>query len=158
MGLSNFERMIELVNDVFASKNDPDQLDVNDDVMERLVQLHPSTICERDEGDGPVAWVLLIPTTRSLMDAFLSKSISENELFDQTPVGGSYDALYLCSAIVLPEYRRKGIAKELTLEAVEDIRNDHPLTALFVWSFSKEGDLGAEELSRITGLPLFKRL
>jgi hypothetical protein len=92
------------------------------------------------------------------MDAFLSKSISEKELFDQTPVGGSYDALYLCSAIVLPEFRRKGIAKELTLEAVEDIRNDHPLTALFVWSFSKEGDLGAEELSRITGLPLFKRL
>ncbi|HOY95391.1 MAG TPA: GNAT family N-acetyltransferase [Catalimonadaceae bacterium] len=158
MPLSNFERMIALVNEVFATKNDPDQLDVNEEVMERLVQIHPSTICERDEGDGPVAWVLLIPTTRSLMDAFLSRSISEKELFGKTPVGGIYDALYLCSAIVLPEYRRKGIARELTLEAVADIRNEHPLTALFVWSFSKEGDLASEELSRITQLPLFKRL
>lgn len=158
MSLSNFERMIALVNEVFATKNDPDQLDVNEDVMERLVLLHPSTICERDEGDGPVVWVLLIPTTRALMEAFLSKSISEKDLFDQTPVGASYDALYLCSAIVLPEYRRKGIARELTLEAVSDIQKEHPLTALFVWSFSKEGDLASEELSRITQIPLFKRL
>lgn len=39
MPLSNFERMIALVNEVFATKNDPDQLDVNLQVMERLVQI-----------------------------------------------------------------------------------------------------------------------
>lgn len=60
MALSNFERMIQLAEEVFAVKNDPDQLDVNQDVLERLQKIHPSTVSEQDDGNGPVAWVLMI--------------------------------------------------------------------------------------------------
>ena len=38
MALSNYERMIKLADEVFASKDDPDQLDVNEDVIEELAQ------------------------------------------------------------------------------------------------------------------------
>lgn len=157
MAQSNFERMIQLADDVFATKNDPDQLDVNEEIIEQLLKLHPSTVSEYDDGNGPVAWVLLIPTTLDLMNLFLSKEITEKELFDRTPLDSKYEALYLCSAMVLEEYRRMGIAKQLTLEALEEMRKTHPLKALFVWSFSKEGDLGAETLSRLVSLPLYKR-
>ena len=75
-----------------------------------------------------------------------------------TPVGASYDAIYLCSALVLEEFRRKGIAKQLALKAIEDIRKDHPVKALFVWSFTKEGDIAAESIARFTSLPLYKRV
>jgi hypothetical protein len=34
---SNFERMMKLAEDVFAVKNDPEQLDVNEDVIEQLM-------------------------------------------------------------------------------------------------------------------------
>jgi len=154
---SNFERMIQLADEVFAVKTDPDQLDVNEEVLNRLRKIHPATVSEYDDGNGPVAWVLLIPTTKDLMKRFLEKDISEKQLYDMTPVGASYDAIYLCSAMVLEEYRRKGIAKQLSLKAIEDIRKDHPIKALFVWTFSKEGDLGAESIARSTSLPLYKR-
>lgn len=96
-------------------------------------------------------------TTLELMNQFLENKISEKELFELTPIGVSYKALYLCSAMVLEEYRRKGIAKKLALTAIEKIRKEHNLKALFVWPFSKEGELGSEEVARLTSLPLYKR-
>ena len=158
MLLSNFERMIQLAEEAFAVKNDSNQLDVNQDVIERLQKMHPSAVSEYDDGNGPVAWVLMIPTTLDLMNKFLEKKISEKELFILTPLDTSYEALYLCSAMVLKEYRRKGIAKRLALDAIENIRKIHPIKALFVWAFSKEGDLGSETVARLTSLPLYKRL
>ena len=158
MLLSNFERMIQLAEEAFAVKNDSNQLDVNQDVIERLQKMHPSAVSEYDDGKGPVAWVLMIPTTLDLMNKFLEKKISEKELFILTPLDTSYEALYLCSAMVLKEYRRKGIAKRLALDAIENIRKIHPIKALFVWAFSKEGDLGSETVARLTSLPLYKRL
>lgn len=158
MPLSNLERMIQLAEEVFSVKNDPNQLDVNPTVLERLQQIHPATVAEYDDGNGPVAWILLIPTTLELMNRFIENKISEKKLFDLTPLNTKYEALYLCSALVLEEYRRKGIAKRLTMEAIENIRKDHPLKALFVWTFSKEGDLGAAEIARLTSLPLYKRI
>lgn len=158
MPLNNLERMIQLAEEVFSVKNDPNQLDVNPTVLERLQQIHPATVAEYDDGNGPVAWILLIPTTLELMNRFIENKISEKKLFDLTPLNTKYEALYLCSALVLEEYRRKGIAKRLTMEAIENIRKDHPLKALFVWTFSKEGDLGAAEIARLTSLPLYKRI
>lgn len=158
MGISNFERMLQLADDVFAVKNDPDQLDVNQDVLDQLRRIHPATVSEFDDGHGPVAWVLLIPTALGLMDQFLNHSISEKELYEQTPLDATYEAIYLCSAMVLEEYRRKGIARQLTLKAIDSIRKDHPIKVLFVWSFTSEGDLTADTISQITSLPLLKRV
>ena len=157
MSLSNFERMIQLADDVFATRNDPDQLDVNDDVITRLQAIHPYTVSEFDDGKGPVAWVLLIPTTIALMHQFIESKISEKELYTLTLPGTTYEAIYLCSAMVLQEYRRKGIAKQLTLKAIEEIRKSHPIKSLFVWAFTKEGDLGAETIAQLSSLPLYKR-
>ena len=150
--------MIQLAEDVFAVKNDPDQLDVNQDVIERLQKLHPSTVSEYANADGPVAWILLIPTTIDLMNQFLENKIPEKELFELTPENTPYEALYLCSAMVLEEYRRQGIAKRLILAAIENIRKDHPLKALFIWPFTNEGDRVSETIARLISLPLYKRL
>ena len=157
MPLSNFERMIQLADEVFASKNDISQLDVNEEVLEHLRKIHPATVSEYEDGHGPVAWLLLIPTTLDLMNQFLEGKISERQLYELTPFNTMYEALYLCSAMVLPEFRRKGITRQLTLSAIEAIRNDHPIQALFVWTFSQEGLLGSEALSRLLDLPLYKR-
>ena len=151
---SNFERMIALAEQVFDVRNDPDQLDVDQDVLAKLEALHPSSVSEEDQGEGPVAWVLLIPTTSALMESFLNGAISERELFMRTGTGIQYDAIYLCSALVLQEYRKSGIAKRLTLEAIKSIAKDHPITKLFVWPFSNEGLELAKKLSAKTNIPL----
>jgi GNAT superfamily N-acetyltransferase len=154
---SNLERMIDLAEEVFASRKDPDQLDVDEEVLQRLKTIHPATISEHIDGDGPVAWILLIPASFELMQRFLKKEISEKELFNSTPPHVKYDALYLCSALVLKEYRRKGIAKTLTLKAIASIQNDHLIKSLFVWAYTKEGEAAAEAIAYITSLPLYKR-
>ena len=106
---SNFDRMIQLADDVFASRTDADQLSVDEKVMIRLQEIHPASLSEYNDGNGPAAWILLFPTTSELMNDFLAKRITEKRLFELTPLGISYDAIYLCSALVLEEYRNKGI-------------------------------------------------
>lgn len=157
MTASNFERLIRLADETFAMRNDPSQLNVNEEVMTRLRKIHPRTLSEYNDENGPVAWVLLIPTTLRLMHKFLKEEISEKELFYLTPEKAQYEALYLCSALVLEEYRRKGIVRNLVMEAISEIRKDHPLQALFVWPFTREGELAAEAIAQSASLPLYKR-
>lgn len=157
MQSNNLQRLIELADSVFDTKNDNNQLDVNEDVLLKLQKIHPSTISEYNEGNGPIAWVLLIPTTEELMFKFIKKDISEKQLFELTPLNAKYEALYLCSALVLKEYRNKGITKQLTLSAIENIRKTHLIKSLFVWPFSTEGNIVAENIANIVLLPLLKR-
>jgi len=86
MTLNNFERLIKLADEVFAAKSDPSQLNVNQDVIERLLIIHPATVSEYRVEEGPAAWLLVIPTTLDLMNQFLAHDISEKELFDLTPL------------------------------------------------------------------------
>ncbi len=157
MAFSNFERMIQLTDEVFATKSDANQLDVNEEVLDHLRQIHPATVSEYDDGQGPVAWVLLIPTTTELMNNFLLKEITEKQLYESTPLNTKYEAIYLCSAMVLEEYRRKGIAKKITQQAITKIRQDHPIKSMFVWTFSEEGLQGAKAIANLNSIPLFVR-
>jgi len=157
MPSGNLKRLIDLADKVFAVKNDPDQLDVNEGVIKKLQKIHPLTVSEYRTTDGPAAWILVIPTTKALMEQFLDKKINERELFEKTPVRAEYEAVYLCSALVLDEYRRKGITRGLTVKAIQGIRKDHPVKWLFVWPFSKEGDKASEKIAEELQLPLYRR-
>jgi predicted GNAT family acetyltransferase len=157
MALSNYERIIQLSDEVFSSRTDPDQLNVDEKVMERLELIHPNTLSEFDDGNGPVCWILCIPTTLDLMSKFIDQKISERELYELTPLNTKYEAIYLCSALLLEEFRGKGVAQKLAVEAIENIKTDHNIKALFFWAFSKEGEKLAEKLSGLMGLPLYRR-
>jgi ribosomal protein S18 acetylase RimI-like enzyme len=149
--------MVRLAEEFFAAKNDPAQISVTPEVMERLRQIHLATLTEQDNGDGPVAWVLLIPATQHLMERFIAQQISERELLEIDPVHVEYEAVYLCSALVLPEYRGTGLAKRLTCSAVKSIAADHPIKSLFYWAFSSEGEKLAASVARELELPLHRR-
>ncbi|MCX7983389.1 MAG: GNAT family N-acetyltransferase [Bacteroidetes bacterium] len=155
--LTNEDRLRQLAVNFFYSKEDPFQLHVTDDVIYRLRLLHPASVGEERTTDGPIAWTLVIPTTVDLMSMFLNCSINEHELYVHTPSSTKYTAVYLCSAIVLPEYRRKGIAKRLITQSVQSIQNDNPLEALFVWAFSLAGEKLAHSVARECKLPLYLR-
>ena len=155
--MTNLERMIALADHFFEAKNDPDQIVVDEAVVERLRRIHPATLSEETDEDGPIAWMLVIPTTHQLMEQFIEKEISERELLELAVPQSSYDALYLCSALVLPEHRGKALAKRLAARAIRAIRSDHPIRELFYWGFSEEGMRLAESLAEEFHLPLFQR-
>lgn len=153
----NFQRMIQLANDTFQVHNDPQQLDVDDKIIEQLQKLHPATLAQHTDGDGPVIWVLLIPTTTDIMNDFISEKIGENEMLERTKPGATYDSIYLCSALTLPEFRNKGFTRKLTIEAIGKIKKEHPIKNLFVWNFSQEGSWLANAIAMQLDLPLTER-
>jgi hypothetical protein len=154
---SNYERLIELADEVFAVRQDPEQLDVDEMVIEKLQSIHRATLSDKDFGDGPVLWILLIPTTTVLMNKFIHQEINEKELYELTQPNQKYDAVYLCSALVLEEYRHKGYAKEVTINAINEIAKDHPIKGLFYWPFTEGGLHTAQAVAKELNLPLYER-
>ncbi|MFM7016127.1 MAG: hypothetical protein ACKOX3_07360 [Bacteroidota bacterium] len=154
---SNYERLIALADEVFAVRNDPEQLDVNEEVINRLQAIHPATLSDLDFGDGPILWVLLIPTTEATRKQFLKKEINEKQLFEQTLPGQAYEAIYLCSALVLKEYRKKGYAKKIAISAIKEIQKSNAIKCLFYWPFTIEGKYAAEAIASDLNLPLIER-
>ena len=155
--MTNLERMISLADQFFEAKNDPDQIVVNESVMERLRSIHPATLSEASDENGPIAWMLLIPTTHETMERFIQGEIGERHLLEMSAPGTRYDAIYLCSALVLPEHRGKGLARRLAVDAIRAIQADHPIREFFVWAFSEEGMKLAESLASSFGMPLHRR-
>lgn len=157
MEQNNFKRMIQLIDEVFDTRHDSGQLQVNEDVINRLRLIHPSTLSEIADNNGPQAWVLLVPTTLELMELFIKDQKNEQELVDQTPTGISYEAIYLCSATVLPECRKQGLAFKLCMLAIDEIRKTHPIKSLFVWPFTPAGECLSEKIAAFSGLSLKKK-
>jgi hypothetical protein len=153
----NYQRMYDLIDAVFATRQDPEQLQVDAEQMKKLQALHPATLTEEASEEGPLIWVLLIPTNRALMQSFLEDALNEKQLLEQTPLNTPLDCLYLCSVTALPEVRGKGRSRALCLQAIEAIRSDHPIQHLFVWPFTKEGAALAENVAKVLGLPLYQR-
>jgi hypothetical protein len=154
---SNLDRMIHLADEFFDARNDPDQLSVDESVIGRLRAIHPASVTEQCDENGPIAWFIVIPTTHEIMYEFINKSINEKELLDRTPLNATYDALYLCSALVLPEHRNKGIARQTVSGAIAAISKDHPIATLFYWAWSVEGGRLATFLADERRLLLLKR-
>ncbi len=150
----NLKRMIALAEEFFDVKNDPDQISVDEETRATLLAIHPNTMTELRNEDGPIVWVLVIPTTTDVMEQFLAKRLNEQQLLQKTPPGDRYEAVYLCSALVLPEHRGKGLAKRSAVQAVQEIQRHHPIQALFAWTFSLEGERLAVSIARELGLPL----
>jgi hypothetical protein len=157
MSGANYNRMLQLIDEVFATRNDPDQIQVNQKQMQKLQQIHPDTLTEKADKNGPVIWLLMIPTTNSIMIDFLSGIISEKQLLEKTKAGDRYDCIYLCSATTLPEYRGKGETRKLCLQAINNIRKEHPVTTLFVWPFTPQGEKLAESIAKEANLELLKK-
>ncbi len=53
----NLQRMMRLAEEFFETKNDPDQISVTEVIRDRLHELHPSTMSEKRNENGPIAWV-----------------------------------------------------------------------------------------------------
>ncbi len=157
--MTNLQRMLDLVEETFYERNDAGgQITVNEEERAQLLAISPHGLSEYDDGNGPAIWLLLIPTTTELMDSFIDGHINEVSLLLNTPIGASYDALYLCSAITLPEYRHKGLTMKLALDAVNNICQTHPIQSLFYWPFSDDGKKLAERIATSLSLPLMVRI
>jgi len=95
--------MLAIIDEVFETRDDPEQIQVTQQQLKKLQAIHPATLSELADENGPVIWILIIPTTKIIMQEFLEDKISEKALLEKTQAGINYDCIYLCSATKLPE-------------------------------------------------------
>ncbi len=150
----NLKRLLELVDAIFETRNDPSQIGFSEEDMAKMNKLHPDCLQESSTHEGPIAWISIIPTSRALMNQFVETAISERELFDRTTASTPKETVYLCSAIVLPEHRRQGVAFNLSVAAIHAMQKDFSITDAFVWPFSEEGEALAVTIADACGLVL----
>ena len=127
---------------------------MTDDVLETLAELHPGTLSEYGGVDGPICWILMIPTSEKTMELFLNDKISESDILNLSINKKSIEAIYLCSAIVLPEFRNTGIAKQLSIDAIKKMQFDFPIKTLYTWPFSEVGKSLANSIASTVDLPI----
>lgn len=152
-----FEKALELSEAFFGTKKDPEQIPVTQASADKLQSIHPNTIrYQLDERGDPIAWVVVIPTSTETMQKFTSGSISERELLDVAAEERSFEALYLCSAFVLPEYRRKGYAKQLLLDGIRELSGGRDLP-LYAWVYSEAGERLVDAVSQTLGRQVARR-
>ncbi len=140
------DKMLNIAERFFGTASDPNQMPITRESFYKLQQLHPKTVVYRLDNGEPISWVVVLPTQTELMEKFLKREINERELLDLTKSQDEYEALYLCAAFTIPEYRRKGYAVEMFKEAIKDIPHTKDVK-LFAWPFSQEGKALAEKLS-----------
>lgn len=128
----------QITEKYFGTSNDPDQIPIAKSTLEKLKQLSDYCINCAYDRENPVSWSIVIPTSKELMEDFVTCKITEREMFERTRVGDS-GALYLCSVFTVSEFRGKGLAKELLTEQINLFLKKYPEMELFSWIYSDEG-------------------
>jgi len=149
-------KILELAEETFNTGDDPDQAPVSRASMDKLTALHPKSISYRLDGDKPIGFTTILPTTKDLMRRFLDGEINEKELFNLSQKQDKYSALYLMSAVVKPEHRKRGLAFEMALEGLDSIGVSLD-TDLFCWPFTDEGRALADRVAKHFGLAMHHR-
>ena len=143
------QKMDEIAERIFGTQKDPEQIPITKESGEKLEALTPHWIKYKLDGqNNPIAWVMILPTSLELMTEFLEGRINERELLDLTKPQDTYEALYLCAAITVPEYRRRGYAVELLIEGINSIPHDRNVK-LFAWPHSSEGEGLIEKIEKL---------
>lgn len=150
------KKMLVLAEAFFGTAQDSSQIPITRLSFEKLQALHSKTVVYRLIGSEPVSWVVVLPTSRELASKFLAGQISERDLLEMTVPVSTYEALYLCAAFTVPEYRRKGYAVRLFREALDSIPQVSN-ALLFAWPYSEEGRLLIGELEVILGRAILRR-
>jgi GNAT superfamily N-acetyltransferase len=147
----------EITEAYFGTHSDPDQMQVTQESRDKFFSIHKDVLMYRlDEKENLIGWSIVIPTSLEVMNKFLHKEITESQLLDFAVKEKKFEALYLCIIFVLPEFRRKGYAREMFLESISKLSAGKDL-ALYCWIYSDEGGKLVEVISKELGRPIVSR-
>jgi hypothetical protein len=133
------DETIRIAENFYGTAEDPNQIPIKRESYYKFQKLSPKTILYTLNGNGdPISWTMVLPTSKALMERFLEGAISERELLDLSQPAEKYEAIYLCSAFTIPEYRNKGHAMELLRESINAIPKVDDVE-YFAWPITEEG-------------------
>ena len=135
------QKMDAIAEQIFGTAQDPNQIPITKESRDKLNAITPNwTEFQVDDKGDPVAWVIVLPTTKELAHMFVEGKITEKQLLEITMPQDVYSAIYLCAVVTVPEYRRRGLGRKLFKAAVDKIEKTQDYI-LFAWPVG-EGGLG----------------
>lgn len=147
--------MLKAGEDFFGTENDPNQIPSNWDALNRLLTINPHTlVVKKDKSGSFIGWAAFLPTTQKLMIPFLKNEINERQLFYLTS-RSDYDAIYVISVFVKPEFSSGGYSKNLLMEGIQPLLK--PNIKIFYEGFSEEGKRLGQILSTRLGIEVYDK-
>ena len=150
------EKTLAIAEQFFGSQEHPDYIPITKESAQKFERLNPNFMVYKLKDGEPISWILVLPTSLNLMNQFIKGDINERQLLDLTQPETKYEALYLCSAFTVPEYRRHGYVLEMFKEAIEKISHTENFT-LFAWPVTQEGKELSIKLESILGHKILLR-
>ena len=124
MSLDDNIKTSKLAEDYFGMDDDPSQMKATDESRKWVMSKGKFYNNIIRDGKDIIGFTFMLPTTTNLMNLFIENKITESELFENIKNLGieeKPEAIYLCSAFIKPEYRRKGYVTNAYVKAINKI-------------------------------------
>jgi len=146
----------------FKTENDSEQAKITEKRRDWFMREFPEAANVIKVDDKIIGSTLVLPCTLRLMNLFISKNINEEQLFQELERTASYsniETIYFCSAIIVPEFRRKGLATQAVEKSIKKMlsKTKNKVKTIFYWGYSNEGSALAGKIAKDLGLELKKR-
>ena len=158
----DWDKSARLAEDYFHTETKPDEISISKENKEFILEYIPDCNNIIRAGKKVIGSTFIIPCNKDLMKKFLTKKISEKDLFEEVKKKITYknfDTIYLCSSFLKEEYRGRGLAIEGRKKSIHKIlqgRRIKPI--LFSWPQTKEGEKSVKRLASLLGYELKLRV
>jgi len=155
--LADVEETVPFSERYFGQESDPAQLQTTPETTRWVWKNISSCLTIIRDGPKLVGFTFMFPCTQSDMNAFLTRRISENDLFQCTRRKwgrAKMNHLYYCSSLISPKYRRLGLIFLATKRMIAAYRRTNVVHSLFSDPFSRAGKRLGEKVSRESRVPM----
>lgn len=133
----------ELAEKYFGTEKDPEQMPTHKEASLWILEQIPECVNVIKDDGKQVGFTFIIPCNEEIMDKFLNREINERQLYEEVRKkkinSKNFTTIYLCSAFVIPEYRRKGLVGNAVMKSIKKIVKTKHIPTLFYDAYSEDG-------------------
>ncbi len=150
---------IKMAEKFFPWIEDENYVSPDEVTYDLIKNIYPNSVIYIKDNAKLIGHAFILPCNKRIMNNFLAKKINEKQMFhlikDQVNEK-SFDCIYLASAFVLPEYRKKGLATKAMVLAIKRLceasNKDKPI--LFYEALSAEGNKLSKKVNEELGFEM----
>lgn len=149
----------KLTEGLWSTKTDPEIIPSKVFTYNFVTKEIPFSYNVIKEDDLVIGFTIVLPSSEEDMYDFINEKITEKELFYRILETDreNFSCLYLCSAVIAENYRRRGLAKKSLMKQIEKFSNIYDIKYIYSWAFSDAGKKICNNISEEINIPLIER-